>query len=177
MKIKFDTKVNKAQYNIDWSLMTYFSLKADKNNIEKTNLEVLQALLDKLQLCQRALELSYMGEKQLITAIQRACCRVSKLKFLLFTFVTTFQKLSSKLRSSIMTYDNRNTANIQYFTDRQFGRNDYGDQYNKGNNSYIRYNNNNNGRKPWREKCYVCGKEDCCCNKHSDHEQRKAKEL
>lgn len=31
--------------------MMYFSLKAEKNNIGKTNLEVLEALLDKLQLC------------------------------------------------------------------------------------------------------------------------------
>lgn len=31
--------------------MTYFSLKAKKNNIKNTDLQVLQALLDKLQLC------------------------------------------------------------------------------------------------------------------------------
>ena len=76
-----------------------------------------------------------------------------------------------------MTHNNHNTANIQYFTDRRFGRNDHGNQYNKGNNTHNRYNNNNNGRKPWRGKCYVCGKEGCRSNKHSDHEQRKAKEL
>ena len=31
--------------------MTYFSLKMKKSNIKKTNLEVLQVLLDELQLC------------------------------------------------------------------------------------------------------------------------------
>ena len=41
MKTKFDTEVNKAQYHTDWSLMTYSSLKAEKSNIGKTNLEVL----------------------------------------------------------------------------------------------------------------------------------------
>ena len=177
MKTKFDTEVNKAQYHTNWSLMTYSTLRAEKSNIGKSNLEVLQVLLDKLQLCQRALGLGYMGEKQLIATVQRACRGVSELKFALFTPTTTFEKLSSKLRSSIMTNDNRNAANVQYFTDRRFGRHDRGDQYNKGNNTYNCYNNNNNGRKPWRGKCYVCGKEGCRSNKHSDDEQQKAKEL
>ena len=69
IKTKFDKEVNKTQYHTDWSLMIYFSWKAKKNNIGKTNLEVLQALLDKLQLCQRALKLGYMGKNQLIATI------------------------------------------------------------------------------------------------------------
>ena len=148
MKTKFDTEVNKTQYHTDWSLMTYSTLKVEKSNIGKTNLEVLQALLDKLQLCQRALGLGYMGENQLIAATQRACHGFSELEFALFTPTTTFEELSSKLRSSIMTHDNRYATNIQYFTDRRFGRNDRGDQYNKDDNTYNRYNNTNNGRMP-----------------------------
>lgn len=46
MKTKFDTEVNKAQYHTEWTLMMYFTLKTEKINIEKTNLEVLQVLLD-----------------------------------------------------------------------------------------------------------------------------------
>lgn len=46
--------------------MTDSTFKAEKNNIGKTNLEVLQALLNKLQLCQQALGLNYIGENQLI---------------------------------------------------------------------------------------------------------------
>ena len=177
MKTKFDTEINKAQYHTDWSLMTYSSLKAEKSNIGKTNWEVLQALLDKLQLCQRALGLGYMGKNQLIATTQRECRGVPKLEFALFTPTATFKELSSKLQSSIITNNNRNAANIQYFTDRWFGRNDRGDHYIKGNNTHNCYNNNNNGRKPWRRKCYVCGKKGCRSNKHSDHEQQKAKEL
>ena len=97
MKTKFDTEVNKTQYHTDWSLMTYSTLKVEKSNIGKTNLEVLQALLDKLQLCQRALGLGYMGENQLIAATQRVCRGVSELEFALFTPTTTFEELSSKL--------------------------------------------------------------------------------
>lgn len=68
MKKKFDTKVNKAQYHIDWNLMTYSTFKTEKINIGKTNLEVLQVLLDKLQLYQRAWGLDYMGKNQLDAA-------------------------------------------------------------------------------------------------------------
>ena len=75
----------------------YFTLKVDKNNIEKTNLEVLQALLDKLELYQQALRLGYIGENQLIASTQRACHEVFELEFILFTPITTFEKLSSKL--------------------------------------------------------------------------------
>ncbi len=171
MKMKFDTKVNKAQYHTNWSLMTYYSLTTEKSNIGKTNLEVLQTLLDKLQLCQQALGLGYIGKNQLIAATQRACRGVYELEFALFTSAITFEKLSSKLRSSIITHNNRNAANTQYFTDRRFGRHDHRNQYNKGNNTYNCYNNNNNGCKPWRRKCYVCGKENYRSNKYLDDEQ------
>ncbi len=97
MKTKFDTEVNKVQYHTDWSLMTYSMLKVEKSNIRKTNLEILQALLDKLQLYQRALGLDYMGENQLIAATQRAYYRVSELEFVLFIPITTFEELFSKL--------------------------------------------------------------------------------
>ncbi len=91
--------------------MTYYSLKAEKNNIGKTNLELLQTLLDKLKLCQRALGLGYIGENQLIATTQRAWCRVFELEFVLFTLATTFEELFSKLQSSIIIHNNRNAAN------------------------------------------------------------------
>lgn len=42
--------------------------KAKKINIGKINLEDLQVLLNKLQLCQQALGLSYIDKNQLISA-------------------------------------------------------------------------------------------------------------
>lgn len=92
--------------------MTYSTFKTEKNNIRKTNLKFSQILLNKLQLCQQTLGFGYIGENQYIVAIQRVCCRVSKLEFVLFTPITTIEKFSHKLQSSIMTYDNRNAANI-----------------------------------------------------------------
>ena len=77
--------------------MTYFSFKVLKNNIGKINLEVLQALLNKLQLCQWVLRLSYIGKNQLIAMTEKVCLKVSELEFVLFTLATTFKKLFSKL--------------------------------------------------------------------------------
>ena len=92
---KFDTEVNKAQYHTDWSLITYSSLKAEKGNMRRTNLEVLQALLDKLQLCQLPLKLDYIEKNQIIAITQRTYHRVPKLEFAFFTPATTFEKLFS----------------------------------------------------------------------------------
>ncbi len=117
MKMKFNIEVNKAQYHKDWSLMRYYLLKMEKSNIGKTNLEVLQTLLDKLQLCQRPLGLDYIGKNQLIATIQRVCRGVSKLEFALFTLAITFEELFSKLQSSIIIYNNCNATNTQYFMD------------------------------------------------------------
>lgn len=74
-----------------------------------------------------------------------------------------------------MTYYNRNTINIQYFTDPSFRQINCGDQYNKGNNTYNHYNKNKNGYKLQKKKSYVCDKKSCCSNKHLDYEKQKAK--
>lgn len=150
MKTKFDTDVNKAKYHTDWRLITYFTWKKEKISIEKTNLKVMQVLLNRLQLCPRALELGYIGENKLIPTIQSVCSGVPERKFALFTSPTIFEELFSKLQSSIMTHDNRNAAKILDFTSRQFRRHDSWDLYNKGNNTYNHYNNNHNDRKPCR---------------------------
>lgn len=84
-------------------------------NIGKNNLEVLSTLLDKLQLCQQTWRLRYIGENQLIDATQRVYCGVFKLEFALFIPTTTIKEISSKLRLSIITYNNRNAAIIHYF--------------------------------------------------------------
>lgn len=46
--IQFDTKVNKAQYYINWSLIIYSTFKAKKNIIKKTKLKILLIFTNKL---------------------------------------------------------------------------------------------------------------------------------
>lgn len=69
IKTKFDKEVSYAQCNSNQSYMIYSILKVKKKNIGKTNLKVLQILLNKLQLYHCASGLGYISQNQLITAI------------------------------------------------------------------------------------------------------------
>ncbi|KAM4067357.1 DUF1421 multi-domain protein [Hirsutella rhossiliensis] len=163
MKQHFDTEVNKQQYHTDWTSINFTQLR--KESPEKPLCEILQALLDKLQLCQRALGNSYGGEDQLISTTIRACRGVPELEFALFVPAKTFEGLSSQLRSSLTTVSQRQPGQPsqylqdqdQFFTDR-------------------RYQHPADKRKKWTKRCYVCGKEGCFSTKHPDDERKRAKE-
>jgi hypothetical protein len=58
-------------------------------------------LLNKLQLCQRALGKEFMGEDALRTNVIRACRDIPELKQALFKSARGCEKLFSDLRSSI----------------------------------------------------------------------------
>ncbi|KJZ72275.1 hypothetical protein HIM_01308 [Hirsutella minnesotensis 3608] len=163
MKQHFDTEVNRQQYHTDWTSISFTQLR--KESPEKPLGEILQALLDKLQLCQRALGNSYGGEDQLISTTIRACRGVPELEFALFVPAMTFEGLSSQLRSSLTTVSQRQPGQPsqylqdqdQFFTDR-------------------RYQHPADKRKKWTKRCYVCGKEGCFSTKHPDDERKRAKE-
>ncbi|KAM4059601.1 hypothetical protein HRG_014117 [Hirsutella rhossiliensis] len=163
MKQHFDTEVNRQQYHTDWTSINFTQLR--KESPEKPLCEILQALLDKLQLCQRALGNSYGGEDQLISTTIRACRGVPELEFALFVPAKTFEGLSSQLRSSLTTVSQRQPGQPsqylqdqdQFFTDR-------------------RYQHPADKRKKWTKRCYVCGKEGCFSTKHPDDERKRAKE-
>jgi hypothetical protein len=99
LKQHFDTEVNKAQYYTDWSSITFHSMRAE--HAGKTNLEVLQLLLDKLQKYQRALGVKYAGDQQLVSATLRACARVHELRIALTNPQRSFEGLASQLRSTL----------------------------------------------------------------------------
>ncbi|KAF1363027.1 hypothetical protein EJ07DRAFT_162974 [Lizonia empirigonia] len=60
LKNHFDTDVNHSHYYADWTTISF--VKVRRENPDKTLHEVLDIMLDKLQLCQRALGQQYMGE-------------------------------------------------------------------------------------------------------------------
>jgi hypothetical protein len=68
---------------------------------DKTLYEALNLLLNKLQLCQRALGKKFMGEDALRTNVIRACRGVPELKQALFKSARGCEKLFSDFRSSI----------------------------------------------------------------------------
>ena len=49
MERHFNIEQNKIQYYYDWTFTIFFSIKAE--NVSKTDLKVLQIMLNKLLLC------------------------------------------------------------------------------------------------------------------------------
>jgi hypothetical protein len=96
---------------------------------DKTFYEALNLLLDKLQLCQRALGKKFMGEDALRTNVIRACRGIPKLKQALFKSARGCEKLFSDFRSSIQVelseqqlFHLEEAARVNY-TDRTYNNN------------------------------------------------------
>jgi len=62
LKTHFDTDVNKKQYHTDWTTITFANTRSQKDSVDRKPVEILQSMLDKLQLCQRALGPAYAAE-------------------------------------------------------------------------------------------------------------------
>jgi hypothetical protein len=71
IKVHFDTNVNHHHYYTDWTTIIYNKVK--QKNPGLTLQKALEKLLDKLQLCQRALGTDYTGKDALRTNVIRAC--------------------------------------------------------------------------------------------------------
>ncbi|KAF1942217.1 hypothetical protein EJ02DRAFT_345997, partial [Clathrospora elynae] len=71
IKNHFDHDVHHQHYYTDWTTTTFARTRAE--NPDKGLHEVLQILLDKLQLCQRALGKNFEGEDALRTTVINAC--------------------------------------------------------------------------------------------------------
>ncbi|EFQ90966.1 hypothetical protein PTT_12317 [Pyrenophora teres f. teres 0-1] len=71
IKNHFDHDVHHQHYYTDWTTTNFARTRIE--NPEKGLQEVLQILLDKLQLCQRALGKNFEGEDALRTTVINAC--------------------------------------------------------------------------------------------------------
>lgn len=173
LKHHFDTEVNHAQYNTDWTSLTFSRMKSDKSCENKEPLEVLQALFDRLQRCQRALGPAYKTEEQLIDQTIRACRGEPMFTMALFNRSTTYEQLCSQLRSSLETHRIQalNGQNNAFFTDRTFKNNRDRDR-----NRFRDHKFDRGGRSNWKKTCYICGKQGCFSTKHSPEEQSASKE-
>ncbi|KAF1936906.1 hypothetical protein EJ02DRAFT_447775 [Clathrospora elynae] len=95
IKNHFDHDVHHQHYYTDWTTTTFARTRAE--NPDKGLHEVLQILLDKLQLCQRALGKNFEGEDALRTTVINACRGVPELKMALFKPATICKGLFSDL--------------------------------------------------------------------------------
>jgi hypothetical protein len=102
IKNHFDHDVHHQHYYTDWTTTSFSRTRAE--NPEKGLHEVLQILLDKLQLCQRALGKNFEGEDALRTTVINACRGVLELEMALFKPANICEGLFSDLRSAVETH-------------------------------------------------------------------------
>ncbi|KJZ68969.1 hypothetical protein HIM_11642 [Hirsutella minnesotensis 3608] len=137
IKQHFDTDVNHVHYYTDWTTTTFNKIRTE--HATKSLHQVLQLLIDKLRLCQRALGKDYAGNVPLRTTLINACRGVPELEHALFRPAEKIETLYADLRSSVETHLARRT-NLQFFQspDGSFDHMDPNNQY------YLdrRYNNN-----------------------------------
>uniref|UniRef100_A0A8H7KFH4 Integrase catalytic domain-containing protein n=1 Tax=Bionectria ochroleuca TaxID=29856 RepID=A0A8H7KFH4_BIOOC len=109
IKREFDSDINRAQYHADWSSMTFRSVQGESENADKSQMEVLKILLDRLQKCQRALGPAYKDETHLVANTLRAVQGVPELKIALANPQRAFNSLSSQLLSTMKVEENTPT--------------------------------------------------------------------
>ena len=188
IKTHFDTEVNHHYYYTDWTSTTFNKMRQEST--EKNMHKVLQTLLDKLQLCQRALGPDYAGEANLRTAVIKACRGVPELEHALFKPAKLCEELFSDMRSSIETHMSRvstqqmmmdDAEDGQYYLDRRYNNSRRGrGNFRGGSRRDDPREQSRGGRRDvrprdWKKKCFVCHKEGCWSTKHTDEERRKSR--
>ena len=118
MKTHFDTNVNKEHYYTDWTTASFVRMR--RENPEMKLHDVLKKLLDKLQLCQRALGGTFAGNDQFRIVVIKACRGADELEHALYRPAPNCEQLFVDLRSSFETYMTRKESHSQMITDNQF---------------------------------------------------------
>ncbi|KAF7579221.1 hypothetical protein PtrM4_034610 [Pyrenophora tritici-repentis] len=175
LKNHFDTDVNHSHYYADWTTTSF--AKVHKENPDKTLHEVLDIMLDKLQLCQRALGQQYMGEYALRTTVITACRGVKEFAMALYRPSLECEVLFGDLRSSIenslaMTTSVNFTEvdqDNQYYLDRRGGTRGASHE------GEQRFDSSRGSKPRWKKKCFVCQKEGCWSTNHTDEERKAAR--
>jgi hypothetical protein len=182
LKEHFDTESNQAQYYSEWTTLSFHSMRSE--HLGKSNPELLQLLLDKLQFCQRALGNAYHGDQQLVRATLRACNGVPELRMALANPCKSFEALASQLRSTLAVEEGIKAQYLteHYLVDRHYGRRDRGDRYGEQRNhspsdrNSSKSRGSSTSRRKWHNKCWICGKEGCRSTKHPERERQHAKD-
>lgn len=187
LNVHFNTNVNHNQYWTDWTTLSFARCKQE--NPDKDLHAVLEIMIDKITLAQRALGPSFAGEVQLHTAVVRACRGQPELEQALFSLKPTCEALFSDLRSAIQITADRQAFQFtqdheSYYTDRRY--------IPTNKNGYQRNHAKPKQGKPTRtfvprlggpsqqaaregKRCFVCHKEGCWSSNHPRTDQTRAK--
>lgn len=174
----FNTKVNHNQYWTDWTIMPYARCKQE--NLDKSQHEALEVMIDKLTLAQRALGRDFQGEVPLHTAVVRACRGQLELEQAMFSIQPTCEALFSDLRSALQVNIDRQANHYlsaqseSYYTDRRYNSSYRTNQSARASPGWRRSSYRGarappGKRKPFQrslpstsvKKCFVCHKEGC----------------
>ncbi|KAK1912660.1 hypothetical protein P3342_004596 [Pyrenophora teres f. teres] len=174
LKNHFDTDVNHSHYYADWTTISF--AKVRRENPDKTLHEVLDIMLDKLQLCQRALGQQYMGEYALRTTVITACRGVREFAMALYRPSLECEVLFGDLRSSIENSLAMSTSvnfiegdqDNQYYPDRRYNSNRRGRGRSQGRGGTRgtfpegeqRFDSSRGAKPNWKKKCFVCQRKD-----------------
>ncbi|KAK6224925.1 hypothetical protein QIS74_03252 [Colletotrichum tabaci] len=120
----FNTNINHSLYWADWTTMSFARVR--RENPDKTPMEVLETLLDKIPLVQRALGSGFQGEVMLRTQVTQACRGVPELETALSNLKAdhTCEEFFSNLRASLqVALDRKTPSHDIHFVDRRYTSN------------------------------------------------------
>lgn len=95
-KERFNTDFIRQQYHLNWSSITFYTIREKAKNATKTPEQILKLLFDRLQRCQKAMGANYQFEHQLVNNTIRAIQGVPELKL---AFVNTRRRSFEELCS------------------------------------------------------------------------------
>jgi hypothetical protein len=183
IKVHFNTDVNYYYYYTNWTIIIISKVK--QKNFDQTLHQAFNHLLNKLQLCQRALGPAYAGKDAFRTIVIRACRNLPELEIALYKPARVCKELFADLRSAIEMVLNRssgpkfcafknaarmNYVNRIYISNKpsqkqpkaRFGRADRSNYQNRTSND------------KWKKKCFVCQKKGCWSIKHPPEKRKRS---
>ncbi|KAK6225151.1 transposase [Colletotrichum tabaci] len=177
----FETPQMRQSYISEWRDTTFVNV--NERNPDKTKAEVLEILIERLEVIQRALPESMQNEEAMTMQLLNACAGIEECNLRLCNPAPTLGGVCAQLRSSIATAmrvvphrQYTSEGNDQYVTDRQYrgsGRdNRFGRRgHSQGNTSSS---NSRDRGPPTDKKCYVCRQHGCYSTRHTADERREA---
>lgn len=173
VKNHFETEESRQAYLAAWRNTTL--PRVIHENPEKSHLECLDILLDRLTTIQRALSIIHQSDEALRDQLLNACRGVKECELCLFSPAPTYEGVCNQLRSAIGTATR--STNQQFWTDRTYQGQGRQARFGRGpprTNGFKRQPNPSTALPATPKKCYVCGKEGCWSTKHPVEDRRRA---
>ncbi|TQN63641.1 hypothetical protein CSHISOI_11811, partial [Colletotrichum shisoi] len=189
---QFETEETIKAYLAEWQQISFRQIESSEPS--KTKTEILELMISRLNVIQRALPASYQTDDFFRLQLLNACRGVPEARLCLYNPANTLEGVCGQLRSAIATAEYEAKAAGQYFThdppandhhnhhDSHHPHDPHGQHFTDrtyhGNGKDNRYGNKGQQRgnrpTPTDRKCYVCKQQGCYSTKHTPEERRAA---